>query len=234
MISAITVRRACLAGLLLLGVLSGLGAQETVPPSPAAEENRRDALQAYRNRQYQLAIDITLAEIKAQPDNMDSYAVLCWSMNALKRHADTIRFANEARRHNSSDHRIVGALAEAHFASGNNAQAIAFFQLYVSMTSRIPGYETRYIRDAYRDLAEAFRKVGELHHADVALSAAIQYDKGPAALEPARQAELWLRLGNIRVELKDLAGARLALNEALAKNPGLQAARTALDALPLQ
>ena len=178
----------------------------------AAQES--DALQAYRNGQFQSAIDITLKEIQADPNNMDSYAVLCWSLNSLKRHAEAIQYAQKARQVNSSDHRLVEILAEANFALRNDISALSYYQQYVTLAV-LHGVENRYIRDAYRDMAEIFIRFSEYHHADIALVAAIQYDRGKTANDPVRAARLWARLGFVREQVADVRNSLAAYEKAL-------------------
>ncbi len=187
-----------------------------------------DALIAYRNRDFQSAISITLKEIQQSPSNLDSYAVLGWSLNALKRYDEAIRYTQQGRAYGSNDQRLIGIMAEAHFALGNDVNAIAFFQTYIAIIGRIPGYDTRYIRDAYRDLAEVFIRNGELHHADIALSSSIAWNRGSSALDPVRLSRLWSRLGYVRELLKDLVQARTAWEQARRLDPAMTEAQQAL------
>lgn len=177
-----------------------------------------DALQAYRNSQFQLAIDITQKELLADPSNMDSYAVMCWSFNSLKRYGEAIQYAQKARQINASDHRLVEVLAEANFALRNDISALSYYQQYVTLAIAHE-VENRYIRDAYRDMAEIFIRFTEYHHADIALVAAIQYDKGKSANDPTRSSRLWGRLGFAREQIGDFVAATAAYDKALALDP---------------
>lgn len=183
-----------------------------LPALLSAQEG--DALQAYRNNQYQAAIEITQREIKADPGNMDSYAVLGWSLNMLKRYPEAIQFATKGNQVNPGDHRMVGILAEANYALRNDLAALGFYQKYITMALQLD-VDNRYIRDAYRDLAEIFIRFNEFHHADIALFSATQYDRGKSANEPARAARLWARLGYVREQEGDFRNALVAYDKAL-------------------
>ena len=145
---------------------------------------------------------------------MQTYAVLCWSLNSLKRHAEAIQYAQKARQVNSSDHRLVEILAEANFALRNDISALSYYQQYVTLAG-LHGVENRYIRDAYRDMAEIFIRFSEYHHADIALVAAIQYDRGKTANDPVRAARLWARLGFVREQVADVRNSLAAYEKAL-------------------
>ena len=43
-------------------------------------QTKKDALKLYRNGDYAEAIKVCQEEITEKPNNMDSYAVLCWSL----------------------------------------------------------------------------------------------------------------------------------------------------------
>lgn len=191
--------------------------QPTVRPVSSASPG--DALQAYRQGNYQLAVDITFKEIAADPRNMDSYAVLGWSLNALKRYREAADYTQRGRQYNPADHRLVGILAEANYSQRNDLTAASFYQQYISMTSSIPGYDPRYTRDAYRDLAEIFIRFGEYHHADIALSSAVLYDTGRAPADLSRQARFLARQGFVREQLKDFANAKLSYDKSIERDP---------------
>lgn len=182
---------------------SGLFAQES------------DALQAYRNGQYQAAIDITQKEMVADPSNMDSYAVMCWSLNSLKRYSESITIAQKGRQISPTDHRLVEVLAEANYALRNDASSLTYYQQYIGL-ALAHEVDNRYIRDAYRQMAEIFIHFSEYHHADIAMVAAIQYDRGKTANDSARASRYWSRLGFIREKLGDAAGSVAAYDKALA------------------
>ena len=151
-----------------LGCLMALGFSLALVPLVGQSS---DALAAYRNGQYQQAIDITQKELAADPNNLDSYAVQCWSLNSLKRFGDSIQIAQKGRQISATDHRLVEVLAEANFALRNDISALSYYQQYITLATAHE-VESRYIRDAYRDLAEIFVRFTEYHHADIALVAA--------------------------------------------------------------
>ena len=177
-----------------------------------------DALMAYRNGQFQQAIDITQKELAGDPNNLDSYAVQCWSLNSLKRFAEAVQIAQKGRQISATDHRLVEILAEANFSLHNDISALSYYQQYITLATAHE-VESRYIRDAYRDMAEIFVHFTEYHHADIALVAAIQLDKGKSANDPTHAARLWGRLGFVREQAGDLVAASIAYDKALAIDP---------------
>jgi tetratricopeptide (TPR) repeat protein len=161
-----------------------------------------------------MAIEITQKEMAADPSNMDSYAVMCWSLNSLKRYSEAISIAQKGRQINSTDHRLVEVLAEASFALRNDASALSYYQQYIVLATAHE-VDNRYIREAYRQMGEIFIHFTEYHHADIALVAAIQYDKGKTANDSIRASRLWSRLGYVREKLGDVAASMNAYEKAL-------------------
>jgi tetratricopeptide (TPR) repeat protein len=199
---------AAAAGLVLIaGAAAGLSAQSS------------DALQAYRNGQFQAAIEITQKEIAADGANMDAYAVMCWSLNSLKRHNEAIATAQKGRQVSPSDHRLVEVLAEANYALRNDAAALNYYQQYIGLAVAHE-VDNRYIRDAYKQMAEIFIRFTEYHHADISMVAAIQYDRGKTANDPVRASRLWSRLGYIREKAGDVNGSLVAYDKAVSLDAG--------------
>ena len=62
-------------------------------PLAAQEEERPDALRLYNNGQYERAVEVCKAELEETPRNMDSYAVLCWSLVRLGRYEEARGYA---------------------------------------------------------------------------------------------------------------------------------------------
>lgn len=196
--------RTLLLGLVIFGLAVAAGAQ--------------DALALYRDRKYEEAIAVTLRELETNKANMDAYSVLGWSLNNLKRYSEAVDHGRRAWNLVKTDHRIVGILAEAYYGLKQDANALEFYQRFVSMGSRLVGWDPRYMRDSYRDMAEIHIRFKEYHKADIALTTAIAYDRGRSALDAPRASRLQSRLGYARELEGDKAGAKAAYQAALAKD----------------
>jgi len=191
----------------------------------AAQE---DALKIYREGDYQAAVTLTLKEIEADKTNLDSYSVLGWSLNNLKRYNEAITYAKQAYQVNKADHRILGILAEAHLGLKQDLPALEYFQRFISVGLNLSGWDTRYLRDAYRDMGEIFIRLGEFHKADLAFSAAIAYDKGRSAYDAVRSGRLWARLGYARELSRDIAASVEAYRIALQKDTANEDAKSGM------
>jgi len=225
------VKKIMVSLLLCSSVSVALFAQQAAStPAPTQQPAAHvDALQLYRSGNYEAAIKQTLHEIQADRNNMDSYAVLCWSYNTLKRYNEAIQYATQAYQISKSDHRIVGILAEANFGLKHDQAALDYYQKFITLGQNMGGWDPRYLRDAYRDMGDIYTRIGEFHHADISFVAAIAYDRGPSAYEPQRAARLWVRLGFAREQLKDKAAAEAAYQTALAKDAQSDDAKAGLD-----
>ncbi len=178
----------------------------------------RDALQMYRDGKYQAAVEETLAEIKATPRNIDSYVVLGWSLLALSRYQEALDWAKKALTVSPYDERVIEILGEASYRLNKNQDALKYFQQYVSL---VPGGANRLIDDVYYFMAETYIRLGDLNHADIALSTAIHFQPNEALY--------WTRLGYVREQLKQYASALEAYNRALQLNPNLRDAVNGRD-----
>jgi tetratricopeptide (TPR) repeat protein len=204
------MKRVLPAVILLFFVASFLVAQDAA-----------DALALYRQGRYQDAVDVCLAEIESMPRNMDSYAVLGWSLLALRRYEDALTYGNRALEISRFDHRLVGIVAEAHFALGNDLESLSYLEEYVAIapTGSI-------IAVVYYMMGEVFLRFGEYHHADIALTTAVYHNGDNAAW--------WTRLGFAREQAESFAAAREAYNRAIQLSPGTTEARRGLERLPAE
>ena len=179
-------------------------------------QNRPDALAEYRNSNYERAVQICRDEIAANPNNMDSHVVICWSLLRLNRYEEAMRYANAGRAINRGDVRIIEILGEVHYYQGNNNEALQFFQEYVN---RAP--EGQRIDQVYFFMGEIFIRQGRFRHADIALSTAVHWVPGNAAW--------WVRLAYARENAGDLTSALAAYERALSLNSQLADAQRGLD-----
>ncbi len=132
-------------------------------------QQRADALVLYRNGKYAEAIKICEVEITEDPQNIDSYCVLCWSLVRNRQYAEAEQRATEARALNSTDVRLIEIQAEAKFYLGKNTSAMELFQNYLS---NVPANGSR-IGNAYYYMGEIYIRQAKYHHADISFSAAV-------------------------------------------------------------
>lgn len=176
-----------------------------------AQTESLDALQAYRDGNFAEAVRITLLEIEAGPNNIESYVVLGWALNALGRHSDAVDYGLRALRINQFESRVLQIVAEAHFALRNDLEALDYLERYVRVAP-----SGNYIDWAYYAMGEILIRFGEYHRADIALTTAVFHN--------SRNATRWGRLGFVREQLADWRGALDAYDRALQLNPNLTAA----------
>jgi len=169
---------------------------------------QKDALEAYKAGQYADAVAITQGELKANPNNMDSYVVLCWSLEKLEKHQDALNYAQQALKINAYDFRIIEVTGEAFFYLGKNLDALKAFEQYVVLA---PSGDR--IEKAYYFMGEIYLQLGQYNRADIALTTAVYHSPQTAVW--------WSRLGYARMLAKDYPAAKAAYDEALRQNPGL-------------
>ena len=182
-------------------------------------QSKPDALNEYRQGNYERAIQICLNEIAEDSKNMDSYVVICWSLlrsNRANRYDETLRYARIARGVNRYDARVTEILGEVYFFLGNNNEALRFFQEYVNMA---PAGQR--IENVYYYMGEIYIRMGKFRHADISLSTAVHW--------MPRNAVWWTRLAFARENAGYFAEAVIAYEEALKLNPQLIDARRGLD-----
>jgi tetratricopeptide (TPR) repeat protein len=169
---------------------------------------QKDALEAYKSGRYADAVAITQDELKANDKNLDSYVVLCWSLQKLDKHQDALNYANQALKFNPYDFRIIEIIGESSFYLGKNVEALKAFEQYVVLA---PNGDR--IEKAYYFMGEVYLQLGQYNRADIALTTAVYHAPQTAAW--------WSRLGYARMLSKDYAAAKKAYDEALRQNPGL-------------
>ncbi len=173
---------------------------------PLCSQTKVDALKLYREKKYPEAIAACEAELAINPNNMDSYAVLCWSLVKNKQYAEAEQRAIEANKKSPYDVRIMEILGEAKFYQGKNTGAMQYFQEYVSNASKGGDLGT-----AYYFMGEIYIKQKKYQHADISLSMAVRS-------EPLLD-YWWMRLGYARENTGNYESALTAYNKALDLNP---------------
>lgn len=192
------VARKTLLAVILLVVAAGVWAQQNPP----------DALAAYRARNFPESIRITLQELEQNPNNIDSYVVLGWSLNAVGRYQEAIDYGLRALQVNRFESRVIQIVAEAHYNSGNTLQALEYLERYVQVAPT-----GSYVDWVYSAMGEIFLRLGEYHRADIALSTSVYHNN--------RIASRWVRLGFAREQLEDWEYALAAYERALQLEPNL-------------
>ena len=177
---------------------------------------QKDALEAYKSGRYADAVAITQDELKANANNLDSYVVLCWSLQKLERHQDALNYAQQALKLNAYDFRVVEIVGESSFYLGKNIEALRAFEQYVVLA---PAGDR--IEKAYYFMGEVYLQLGQYNRADIALTTAVYHSPQTAAW--------WSRLGYARMLAKDYPAAKKAYDEALRQNPGLTEATRGLQ-----
>ena len=168
---------------------------------------QKDALVLYRNGNYPEAIAICEQEITANPNNIDSYCVLCWSLVRNRQYAEAEQRSTEARKINSYDVRLIEIQGEAKFYLGKNSAALELFQLYISTA---PANAAR-IGNAYYYMGEIYVRQAKYQHADIAMTAAVH-------AEPLVD-YWWTRCGYAREMAGSYQTSLDAYNKALELNP---------------
>jgi tetratricopeptide (TPR) repeat protein len=179
-------------------------------------QTRPDALQEYRNGNYERSIAICLDEIRASPQNLEAHVVICWSLLRLSRYEEAMIYARTGRNINRYDVRITEILGEINYFEGRNNEALQYFQEYINLAP-----EGQRIETVYYFIGEIYIRMGRFRHADIALSTAVHWVPGNAAW--------WTRLAYARENAGDLTEAVNAYERALSLNPQLSDARRGLD-----
>ncbi|MDR2964956.1 MAG: hypothetical protein LBU88_04200 [Treponema sp.] len=184
---------------------------------PVHSQNRPpDALVEYRSGNLERAVQICRDEIAANPVNLESHVVICWSLIRLNRYEEALRYARAGRAIHNRDIRIIQILGEIHYYMGNNNEALQFFQEYAALAP-----EGSRIAEVYYLMGEIFIRQGRFRHADIALSTSVHWVPGNAAW--------WARLAYARENATDLSSALEAYERALSLNSQLTDAQRGID-----
>ena len=148
-----------------------------------------DALELYRNGNFERAVEITVYELSQEPGNMDSYVVLGWSLIGLGRYKEALENANRGLKIAQFDHRLIEIAGEALFYEGELEEALERFERYVTLAP-----EGGRIEKVYYFMGEIYIGIKEYNNADIAFSTALYFLPDTKAW--------WARLGYAR----ELAG----------------------------
>ncbi|MCL2802214.1 MAG: tetratricopeptide repeat protein [Treponema sp.] len=175
-----------------------------------------DALAEYRAGNFERAVLICRDEITANPNNLESHVVICWSLIRLNRLDEAMRYARAGRAIHRFDVRITQIIGEIHYYQGRNDEALQFFQEYAAAAP-----EGARIDWVYYFMGEIYIRQGRFRHADIALSTAVHWVPGNAAW--------WVRLAYTRESAGDLSGAIEAYERALSLNSQLTDAQRGIE-----
>lgn len=173
---------------------------------------KKDALQEYRNGSYEAAIKICRDDIAANPNDLESYVVLCWSLVHLGRYEESRNYALAGRNISRYDPRIIEILGEVYFFQGRNHEALQYFQEYISLAPQGDRLNT-----VYYYIGEIFIRQGHFRRADIALSTAVYY--------MPKNAHWWARLAYARENAGEYRSAMGAYEQALTLNENLSDAQ---------
>ena len=150
---------------------------------------------------------VCIQEIQDNPDNLDSYVVLCWGLVSNRQYSEAEYWAEKGRQVSKYDPRLVESQAEAKYFQGQNAAALALFQEYISL---VPSSGSRY-GEAYYYMGEIYIRQSKFNHADIAFTQAVK-------TEPLKD-YWWTRLGYAREMAKNYSISLEAYDQALSLNP---------------
>ena len=171
-----------------------------------AQTQQKDALVLYHNGKYKESVQVCEEELKENPNRIDSYVVMCWSLVKNKQYAEAEQRATEGLAVSAYDLRLIEILGEARYYLGKNNGAMEQFQKYVANAND----SSSRLGTAYYFMGEIYIRQARYQHADIALSSAVKK-------EPLYE-NWWIRLGYAREMAGNYLEALEAYDEALRLN----------------
>ena len=171
-----------------------------------SQTSKQDALVLYHNGKYRESVQVCEEELKENPNRVDSYVVMCWSLVKNKQYAEAEERALSGLEVSPYDLRLIEILGEAKYFLGKNTGAMEQFQKYVASA---PESGAR-VGTAYYYMGEIFIRQARYQHADIAFSSAVKK-------EPMLDS-WWVRLGYAREMAGNYYEAVNAYDEALRVN----------------
>ena len=171
-----------------------------------AQNVKQDALVLYNNGRYAESVAVCEQELLSNPNRIESYVVMCWSLVRNKQYAEAEQRALQGLKISQYDLRLTEVLGEARYFLGKNNGAMEQFQKYVASA---PESGSR-VGTAYYYMGEIYIRQARYQHADIALSAAVRK-------EPLIET-WWIRLGYAREMAQNYREAANAYDEALRLN----------------
>ena len=133
-------------------------------------QQNEDALELYRNGDFERAVEVTVYELSQEPRNMDSYVVLGWSLIGLGRYKEALEYASRGLKIAEYDHRLIEIEGEALFYEGELEGALERFERYVALAP-----EGGRIEKVYYFMGEIYIRIKEYNNADIAFSTALYF-----------------------------------------------------------
>ena len=171
-----------------------------------AQTQQKDALVLYHNGKYKESVQVCEEELKENPNRVDSYVVMCWSLVKNKQYAEAEQRATEGLTVSAYDLRLIEILGEARYYLGKNNGAMEQFQKYVANAND----SSSRLGTAYYFMGEIYIRQARYQHADISLSSAVKK-------EPLYE-NWWIRLGYAREMAGNYLEALEAYDEALRLN----------------
>ena len=171
-----------------------------------AQTQQKDALVLYHNGKYKESVQVCEEELKENPNRVDSYVVMCWSLVKNKQYAEAEQRATEGLAVSAYDLRLIEILGEARYYLGKNNGAMEQFQKYVANAND----SSSRLGTAYYFMGEIYIRQARYQHADISLSSAVKK-------EPLYE-NWWIRLGYAREMAGNYLEALEAYDEALRLN----------------
>ena len=172
-----------------------------------SQTSKQDALVLYHNGKYRESVQVCEEELKENPNRVDSYVVMCWSLVKNKQYAEAEERALSGLEVSPYDLRLIEILGEAKYFLGKNTGAMEQFQKYVANAAESGAR----VGTAYYYMGEIFIRQARYQHADIAFSSAVKK-------EPMLDS-WWIRLGYAREMAGNYYEAVNAYDEALRLNP---------------
>jgi TM2 domain-containing membrane protein YozV len=101
---------------------------------------KKDALVLYHNGDYRESIRVCEAELLENPNRIESYVVMCWSLVKNKQYAEAEQRAMEGLVISPYDLRLIEVLGEAKFYLGKNKTGILYIILCFFYISPFLGF----------------------------------------------------------------------------------------------
>ena len=174
--------------------------------NPSFSQTKQDALVLYNNGKFREAILVCEAELQENPNRIESYVVMCWSLVKNKQYNEAEIRALDGLKISQYDLRLIEILGEARYYLGKNQAAMEQFERYVA---NAPESGSR-VGSAYYFMGEIYIRQAKYQHADMAFTAAVKK-------EPLLD-KWWVRLGYAREMAKNYYEAMNAYDEALRLN----------------
>ena len=203
------IRRIALIGMFLFSIqISGLfGQSSSSPISVPSGMTGSDLLRMSQEGKHNDVALLAPESIKKNPQDVDAYIGLAWSLNALKEYVKAKDIAQQGYAR-FKDPRLAQALGEAQYYLGENEAALANLQEYLA---RFP--EGSKAALTFYLCGELFVRMDKFNHADIAFSTALQYNPSNAR---------WLVcLGWVREKTARYIPALKAYEQAINLSPNL-------------